>query len=158
MMIVAELAEFKAAWDASRFDIILADYNLPTCTGIQALEEASQRCPQTPFVLVSGFMGEEAAIEGLKRGATDYVLKQWPERLAPVIRRAVQEAGKRAQLSQAQAELARRERYFRALTENSLDVLSIVTRDGVLQYSSPSAKQVLGYEPGELLGQQVFSL
>src|SRR5258707_439849 len=90
-LVVEDLAEFNAALEKFRFDIIIADYNLPTCTGIQALEEAARRCPQTPFVLVSGVIGEQAAIEGLKRGATDYVLKQWPERLAPVIRRAVQE-------------------------------------------------------------------
>jgi len=57
--------------------------------GIEALREARQRCPGTPFVLVSGTIGEQAAIEAMKCGATDYVLKQWPERLGPAVRRAV---------------------------------------------------------------------
>ena len=83
LVLVGDLKGFVAALDKGGFDIILADYRLPTCTGIEALREARQRCPGTPFVLVSGTIGEPAAIEAMKCGATDYVLKQWPERLAP---------------------------------------------------------------------------
>lgn len=123
--IVGDLGEFDAALEKSRFDIILADYNLPTCTGIEALEQAARRCPYTPFVLVSGAIGEEFAVEALKRGATDYVLKQRPERLAPVIRRAIQEARTRARLNQAQAQseqaLQASELRFRSLFENMLE-------------------------------------
>ncbi len=158
LVVVSDLDELNAALEKTRFDIILADYQLPSCSGMQALEEAARRCPGTPFVVVSGAIGEEAAIEGLKRGATDYVLKQWPERLAPVIRRAIREARERAQFEQAQKELGRREKYLRALTENSLDVLCTVTPGGVVTYTSPSVKHVLGYEPEEFVGQQIFSL
>ena len=114
LRVVGNLSEFNSAVENNHFDIILADYTLPGCTGIQALQEAAQRCPQTPFVLVSGAIGEQPAIEALRHGATDYVLKQRPERLVPVIRRAVQEA---------QAEDARRasERHFRSLFENMME-------------------------------------
>jgi PAS domain S-box-containing protein len=108
-------------------------------------------------VLVSGTIGEPAAIEAMRCGATDYVLKQWPERLAPAVRRALREAENQQARKQAEVELSRREGYYRALTENSLDVLSILNRDGVFQYNSPSLKQVLGYEPVELAGQNAFS-
>jgi DNA-binding NtrC family response regulator len=89
LLVVGDLGALTAALEKTRFDIILADYSLPSCTGIQALEEAARRCPRTPFVIVSGTIGEEVAIEALKHGATDYVLKQWPEKLVPVIRRAI---------------------------------------------------------------------
>src|ERR1035437_632140 len=132
VVLVDNHAAFSAALEREAFDVILADYKLPTCDGIQALRTARQKRPKTPFVLVSGSIGEHAAIERLKNGATDDVLKQWPERLVPAVRRAVQEAQKRVQLKRAEVELVRREKYFRALTENSLDVLTILRREAVL--------------------------
>jgi PAS domain S-box-containing protein len=156
--LVQDLAGFNAALGEREFDLILADYRLPTCTGLEALREARQRCPGTPFVLVSGMLGEQAAIEAMKGGATDYVLKQWPERLGPAVRRAVREAENQQARQQAEAELRRREGYLRALMENSLDVLAILDRDGVFRYNSPSLKMVLGYEPAELAGRNAFSL
>src|SRR5262249_6136861 len=77
------------------FDCVLADYFLPSYNGLDALRWARPRHPELPFLLVSGTIGEEAAIESLKNGATDYVLKMRPERLGPAIRRAVQEAEER---------------------------------------------------------------
>src|ERR1035441_7214311 len=133
IVLVRNLEEFTAAFDKGGFDIILADYRLPACTGIDALREARQRCPGTPFVLVSGTIGEQVAIEAMRGGATDYVLKQWPERLGPVVRRAVREAQSQHARRQAEVELRRRDGYLRAMTENSLDVLCILSRDGVVK-------------------------
>ena len=120
---VENRAAFKQALEADKFDVIVSDYRLPQFTGLDALAIARQQCPHTPFILVSGTIGEHAAIESLRAGATDYVLKQNPERLPSAIRRAVQEAAERTKLREAETELVRREKYFRALTENSLDVL-----------------------------------
>ncbi len=158
MVLVDNLADFIAAVEKGDFDIILGDYSLPTCTGIDALRAAREKCPDTPFLLVSGTIGEEAAIESLRCGATDYVLKHWPERLVPTVRRAVQEARERLERKRAETELARRERYFRALTENCLDVLAILDRQGAFLYNSPSVKGVLGYEPKEVAGRNAFDL
>lgn len=158
MVLVGNHAEFAAALENEVFDIILADYLLPTCNGIEALQTARQKSPATPFLLVSGTIGEQGAIEGLRHGVTDYVLKQCPERLVPAVRRALQEARERMHRKQAETELIRAEKYFRALTENSLDVLSILNREGVFQYNSPSLKHVLGYEPQELTGRNCFEL
>jgi PAS domain S-box-containing protein len=157
IVLVGDLQEFVAALDKGGFDLILADYRLPTCTGIEALREARQRCPGTPFVLVSGTIGEAAAIEAMKCGATDYVLKQWPERLAPAMRRAVREAESQQARRRAEEALGRREGYYRALMENSLDGLAILNRDGLIQYNTTALKQILGYEPDQLAGQNAFS-
>ena len=152
------LDEFLSALREDGFDLILADYSLPTCNGLQALQVARQKYPETPFVLISGTIGEQAAIECLRCGATDYVLKNKIERLVPAVRRAVQEAAERAQRKRIETELIRREKYFRTLTEHSLDVLTILSRDCLFQYNSPSLKTVLGYEPKDVAGKSAFEL
>ncbi len=155
---VSDFPAFVSALKGDSFDLILADYSLPTCNGLQALQAAREEDTETPFVLISGTIGEQAAIECLRCGATDYVLKNKIERLAPAVRRAVQEAKERAQRKRAETELIRREKYFRTLTEHSLDVLSILSREGNFQYNSSSLKTVLGYEPKDVAGQNAFEL
>jgi two-component system, cell cycle sensor histidine kinase and response regulator CckA len=153
---VAGRAEFEASLDSGTFDLILSDFRLPAFTGLEALALVRKKCPDIPFILISGTIGERAAIESLKAGAIDYVLKQSPKRLAPAIRRAVQEAGEHAKRRQAETELVRREKYFRALTEDSLDILCILSREGRFIYTSPSIERVLGYTSEELRGTDSF--
>jgi PAS domain S-box-containing protein len=154
---VGDRASYKQLLEAEPFDAIISDYHLPKFTGLEAMAMARKQCPQTPFILVSGTIGEQAAIESLKAGAADYVLKQNPERLPSAVRRAVKEATEHARLREAEIEMARREKYFRTLTENSLDILCIISREGNLLYNSPSIENVLGYKPEEVLGENAFS-
>jgi len=156
--LVTSREQFEAALANGKFDVILADYLIPAYNGIEALRYVKQTGSETPFLLVSGTIGEQAAIESLKAGATDYVLKHWPERLIPAIRRAVQEAQEREQRRRIETELIRREKYFRALTENALDVLTVLNPEGLFLYNSPSIQRVLGYDPKELLSRNAFSL
>lgn len=149
---VAARADFEAALEHEKFDVILSDFRLPRFTGLEALALVRKECPDVPFILISGTIGEHAAIESLKAGATDYVLKHNPERLASAVRRAAQEAGERSKRRKAETELLRREKYFRTLTENTLDVLCILNRDTRFLYASPSMERVLGYAPEELKG------
>ena len=74
---------------AESVDLILADYTLPSFDGISALKFAIKACPDVPFIFVSGTLGEEVAIEALKIGATDYVLKTRLSRLVPSVQRAL---------------------------------------------------------------------
>ncbi|HUA68909.1 MAG TPA: PAS domain S-box protein, partial [Candidatus Saccharimonadales bacterium] len=150
-------AEFEAALADEKFDVILSDFRLPKFTGLEALEFVQKVYSHLPFILISGTIGEQAAIESLKAGATDYVLKQSPERLASAVRRAVQEAGERAKRRQVETELIRREKYFRTLTENTLDILCILSREGHFLYASPSIERVLGYKPEQLQGMDSFA-
>ncbi len=158
VVLATDRADFEAALALEPFDVILADYKLPAYDGLQALRCAREKSPETPFLLISGTIGEQAAIESLKNGATDYVLKHWPERLIPAIRRAVQEADERKQRLRAEVKLVRHEKYFRALTQNSLDILTILSREGVFLYNTPSIKRLLGYDPSSLVGQSAFAL
>ena len=88
-----QLAEFIASLQRGGFDLILADYSLPSFDGLSALKSAPQMRPLVPFIFVSGTMDEEVAIEALKIGATDYVFKTRLSRLVPSVRRALREAG-----------------------------------------------------------------
>src|SRR5579863_7498919 len=126
--------DFESALEQGGFDLIIADYSLPDFNGIQALKIAQQKLPDTPILLVSGTIGEEAAIESLKAGATDYVLKHWPERLVPAVQRALREAEERRNRVQAETTLHRREKHFRAISENSLDVVSLLNKEGNFTY------------------------
>jgi DNA-binding NtrC family response regulator len=91
----ADAEEYSAALHDKNFDLILADYSLPGFDGISALELAKEMRPNVPFIFVSGHLGEELAIDTLKRGATDYVLKGRLERLIPAVKRALREAKER---------------------------------------------------------------
>lgn len=86
---------FRAALTRGRVDLVLADYALPRFDGLAVLEVARELRPDIPVVLISGVMGEELAIETLKLGATDYVLKQRLDRLVPVVVRALRESAAR---------------------------------------------------------------
>jgi PAS domain S-box-containing protein len=117
---VANRPEFEAALGGEPFDVILADYSLTEgYDGIQALRWAQDKRPDTPFLVVSGTIGEQAAIESLKSGATDYVLKQWPERLVPAVRRAAQEAEERRRRRQAEMDLRQSEEQYRLIFDNN---------------------------------------
>jgi DNA-binding NtrC family response regulator len=90
--------------------VILSDFHLPGFSGEMALEIVLEQCPDIPFVFWSGVLGDEAAVELIKRGAADYVLKDRPARLPSVIRRALAEAEQQAQLAQLEDQLREAQR------------------------------------------------
>ena len=92
--------EFEEALRQDGYDIILADFRLPAYDGMSALQLVLTMCPDTPFIVVSDTMCEEAAIEALTQGAADYVLKRNMSHLASAVRRALQEARNRRERSQ----------------------------------------------------------
>ena len=97
-------------------ELILSDYSLPGFNGHEALSLALDRCPETPFIFVTGTMGEEVAIETLKSGATDYVLKTRLSRLLPAVNRALREAEDRAEHRRAEEQLRESHKQLRALS------------------------------------------
>ncbi|WFU39115.1 PAS domain S-box protein [Bradyrhizobium sp. CB82] len=101
--------EFEGALNNVAIDLILADYQLPSFDGLSALNLALRTHPNLPFIFVSGTLGEEVAVEALKIGATDYVLKTSLSRLVPSMRRALREAGQRTERRKAEEALRRSE-------------------------------------------------
>ena len=95
---------------AHRPDIILSDFSMPQFSVTRALELLKQHKQDVPFIVVSGTIGEDAAVETLKGGATDYILKDRLSRLGPAIRRALREADERAERKRAEAALESRAR------------------------------------------------
>src|ERR1700731_3076004 len=98
-------AALVASVEQGGIDLILADFTLPSFDGISALKLAMKACPDVPFIFVSGTLGEEVAIEALKIGATDYVLKTRLSRLVPAVQRALREATQRAERKRAEEAL-----------------------------------------------------
>jgi signal transduction histidine kinase len=112
---VATRDEFESAIKEVNFDLIISDYTLPFYDGKSALDVARKFQPETPFILLSGTIGEERAVEFLKSGAADCVLKDNLERLGPAVRRALLEAEERAKRKQAEEALKVQAAQLRAL-------------------------------------------
>jgi signal transduction histidine kinase len=105
-------ADFIAAMKQGGFDLVLADYTLPSFDGLSALEIVQKDWPEVPLIFVSGTLGEELAIEALKRGATDYVFKTRLSRIVPSVQRALRESEERSDLIRAQEALQKSEAYL----------------------------------------------
>ncbi len=109
-VVVETRASFVQQLTAFRPDVILSDFSLPGFSGENALRVVQEQCPDVPLIFLSGVLGDDAAVELIKLGATDYVLKDRPARLPSVIQRAIAEARQRTQLVQLQAHLHRSQR------------------------------------------------
>ncbi|NEV62459.1 PAS domain S-box protein [Thiorhodococcus minor] len=149
---------FLAALDAFAPDIVLADYRLPQFDGRQALDLAHERQPLLPFIFVTGALGEEAAVELLRAGAHDYILKDRLTRLPTAIGQALAVRRQQAELQSTQAALRDSEARYRALVESTLDWIWEVDAETRYTYASPVCQQLLGYSPDELVGRTPFDL
>ena len=147
--------DFRLALTNDRFDLIISDFTLPAFDGKSALVVARELAPDTPFIFVSGTMGEDAAITSLRNGATDYVLKHRIERFVPAIRRALQEVEDRSIRQQAERQLRESEQMFRLIAENATDLIAVLDLEGKRVYNSPSYANILG-DPEGLRGTDSF--
>jgi len=141
-------AEFLAALEGQQIDLILADYKLPSFDGRSALELALNARSDLPFIFVSGTLGEEIAIEALKIGATDYVLKERLSRLVPSVQRALREAQERAERAHAEGTL----REQANLLDLTHDAIFVHNMNGVITYWNRGAEALYGWTAGEARG------
>src|SRR6266436_7019543 len=109
--------DFLGAVKDKDVDLILADYSLPSFDGLSALKIAQEHAPDVPFIFVSGKLGEDVAIEALKTGATDYVLKTHLVRLGPAVNRALRESGERRDRRRAEALLGGEKRLLEMIAK-----------------------------------------
>ncbi|MCX5794134.1 MAG: response regulator [Elusimicrobia bacterium] len=144
MVRVEDREAFVKVLQASPPDLMLIDYNLPSMNGLDALAIARQRCPDVPFIFVSGTMGEELAIDTLKQGATDYVLKARLSRLAPAVGRALEEARLRAEQRLAEAALQESADQYRAMVETTGTGYVIVDLEGKVLGANPEYVRMTG--------------
>jgi diguanylate cyclase (GGDEF)-like protein/PAS domain S-box-containing protein len=135
-------------------EVILSDFSMPGFDGMAALALARELAPDTPFIFVSGTIGEEYAIRALKSGATDYVLKSNLMRLPAAVERALAEARERRERRKIQVELEIARERLSGIIDSLPDVLWSTALPGrSLTYVGPASRQVFGREPGEFLGQ-----
>jgi diguanylate cyclase (GGDEF)-like protein len=143
---VADEPQFRAALKQFRPHVILSDFTLPDFDGLAALEIACQEAPDVPFIFLSGTIGEERAIEALRRGAVDYVLKTNPARLVPAVRRALREVAERSRRRAAEREIARLTRRLKMQSGINSAVIRIRDRDELLREACRLAYEVGGYD------------
>jgi len=151
MDIVKKENEFVSAISSKKYNVILADFRLPGFDGFAALGHAKSICPTTPYICVSGFIGEEIAVELLKQGATDYVSKDKLGRLIYSIERALKESNDQEELRKTQLSVVESEERFRATFEQAAVGIFHVTIDGKIVRVNQKFCNIVGYSQDELL-------
>ncbi len=150
--------QMKAALTNKQWDVILADYNLPDFNALAALKIAQDSQLDLPFVIVSGGIGEDVAVEAMKAGAHDYLMKGNLNRLAPAVERELREAAIRASQREAKIALHESEKRYRLLWETCPDAVILMNRDGKILFANPAVKDVFGYTPEEIIGKNLTVL
>jgi PAS domain S-box-containing protein len=150
---------FEAALVQESFDLILSDYNLPDFDGTSAIKRAQEQQPGTPVIVISGSLGEDEAVKCLHIGATDYLLKQRLDRLAPAVQRAIQEAEQRRRRQEAEQALLQRERRLSSIYETVSDSLFYVDVEEDGRYRITSVNRAFvsttGLDHNQVVGKRV---
>lgn len=144
----------------SVFDLILSDWSLPQFSGLRALEllkdlQGKSHNLEVPFIIVSGGIGEEAAVAAMRQGAADYLLKDRTERLGQAVRNALEQKKVREQYRQSQEALAASEAELRALFAALHDVVIVIDQEGIYQKIAPTNPGLLARPAEELLGKKL---
>jgi len=144
---VARRGDFMAALDRGEMDIILADFTLPDFDGLSALSLAQERASETPFIFVSGVIGEEFATHALRRGATDYILKRNLSRVSTAVSRAMADARQRQERTRAQMALRKSEQELRiALAAGGFGTWTLDLVTDALS-TSATCREIFGRDP-----------
>jgi len=142
--------QFRAALERGGFDLILSDFSLPSFDGMGALDLAKQMAPDTPFVIVSGVMGEDVAVTSLKQGATDFVVKQRLERLPATVLRALEDTRRRAEHKRTLEALQASEARLQRAVKDAPFPIMIHAEDGEVVQISRAWTELTGYSQAEL--------
>ena len=154
---VADEPSFRRAL-AERCDLVLADYNLPGITALDALDIIKDRAPGVPLIVVTGSVGDEAAAECIKRGATDYILKHALARLPRAISSALTQRTLHTTMDRAVSERNASERLRMAILESALDcVIGIDMQGRVIEFNA-AAQTTFGYRREDVLGRPIADL
>ena len=153
--------EYKVVMDAKElvialkedWDVIISDYSLPEFNGYEALKMFNEKGIDTPFIIVSGTIGEEFAVKMMRTGVKDYIMKNNLARLLPSIEREILEAKIRKEKKQAENKLHVSEEKYRTLIENMGEGIAITDYNEKFVFVNPAAEKIFGVGPGELIGE-----
>lgn len=155
---VASEQAFRNALANVKVDLVLADYTLPGFDGFAALQITQRQCPGVPFIFVSGSLGEERAIEALKSGATDYVLKDRLQRLHTVVARALQEARERRERRQVEDALEAQRLLIGTLIDSLPEIIYTVDIQNRLTVVNRAMLEVTNKKREELIGKRISEI
>lgn len=146
--------EMLASLEKQSWDIVLSDYAMPRFNGINALRLLQEKKIDIPFILVSGLIGEETAVEAMKSGASDYIMKNNLLRLVPAIQRELREAQIRQDSRQAREALKESEKLYRSIFENTGAASIIFEDDMVISLANRECEKLSGYSKEEVEGRK----
>ncbi len=144
--------DFAARLALGDFDIILADYTLPSFDGLSALRMTRLRYPDVPFIFVSGTIGEDRAVDTFKNGATDYVLKGHLSRLVPSIRRSLKESEERKERKRAEEALREASQFNHQVIDSAGEGIIVYGHDLRYQVWNPFMERLTGLRSSEVIG------
>jgi two-component system cell cycle sensor histidine kinase/response regulator CckA len=151
-------AAFTEALQRGGWDLVVADYALPTFSGPEALALLKSRGVDLPFIIVSGTIGEDIAVAAMKAGAHDYVLKDNLARLGPAIERELGEAEGRRERGRTERALAEERDWSRLLVENASALIVGLDAAGLITVFNPAAERVTGHRADDVRGKDWFEV
>lgn len=155
-----ETAEaLKAALESREWDVILCDYSMPQFNALAALALVKEMKVDIPFIIISGTIGEAAAVEAMRAGAQDYLMKDNLVRLGPAIDRELQESANRHARRKAEGAQRASELRYRRLFESAQDGILILDGDtGQIVDANPYLMKTLGYDHEDLIGRELWEI
>lgn len=145
---------FAGELHRGRYDVILSDFALVSFTGLEALQLAKERVPDTPFIFLSGTIGEDQAIDALRAGAEDYILKDRLKRLNPAIARARRETEERKQRREAEQRI----RELAEFLNQAREAVIVIDLEGRITFWNQGAERLSGLSGAEVLGRSCDAL
>lgn len=153
---IDSVAELESALAAQRWDVVLADYNVPGMAFGQSMDLIRSRQSDLPVILVTGALGEEKAVDLLKQGCSDFVLKQKLARLVPAIEHSLREVAEHRARRAAEEALRESEDRYRSVIEALFEGIILMDADGMIQAANTSAERILGLTMEQLAGSTPF--
>ena len=157
LRVVDKKQAYLRALDEKMPDVILADYRLPHFSGMAALEIAREQCPQIPFIIVTGSLNEETAVDCIKAGAWDYVIKDHLVRLGAALKNALSLAGAQSQKESAQKAFLESEEIYRTIFQNTGAATMIVEDDMTVSLVNAEFERLTDYTREEIEGKHKWT-